>query len=294
MFEINRVRQRLQEYPEEAASYDRAWGWSAIRETLRPPPVGVSAWAAIMRMFAPPPETKIALRLLRANREGGGPAAWRCFEQHTDLRPDSLLVARLRPALDSGIAILPARLGRLLDEHRKRLLRHQEAARIPVETERLRRGIRCFPSLDASLEALRVAGQTREEALWERIPGVAYIEKAESPPGSNIAGAVGSAIRKEGLERPDHPDLITPLTHEIRDDLNELVAFFRREELRDLQGDASRAGLSAQEQQVFTLALDGLGNDELAAQLSRSSEQVRQEKHRAFKKIRRYRQAAGL
>jgi hypothetical protein len=228
---IRNLRAHLRQLPEEAGPSGGLFGWDAVR-----------------RMFEPPPPVRIALKVLRAYGEDGTQAAKRAFEEETSVTPDTLLVTRLCFDLESPGQVIVPRLGRLLDEHRQRLHRRQEASLVPEETERRRRGIRRFPSVDVALDALRVAGQSREEALQERIPGVAYVEKAESPPGSNVAGAVGSAIRKEGLERPDQPNLITPLTHEIRDDLRELVAFFQREELRDLRGDASRAGLSAQEE----------------------------------------------
>jgi DNA-binding CsgD family transcriptional regulator len=249
-------------------------------------------------VFGWPPETDRALDFLDAHREHDERAALRAFEQETGVRPDPLLVARMRRALKErpGEVILPARLGRLLDEHRQRLRRRQEAFRVPEETARIRSGIRVYGSLERSLEALAGSRERheKEKALRERIPGAAYVERAERPPGDNIAGATASAIRDEGLERPDQPDLVVPLSHEIRDDVTELVAFFRREDLRQLRRDAPEAGLSAQEEQVFGLVLDGLDNAEIVASLPRSNDQVRQEKLRAFRKIRKYRQAAGL
>jgi DNA-binding CsgD family transcriptional regulator len=200
---------------------------------------------------------------------------------------------RLRPALKRPEMLIVPELGRLLDEHRQRLRRRQEATRVREETATIRRGIRMYDSLDAALDVLAATGERREKekALLERIPAVTYIKKAISPPNSNIAGRVACAVRREGLERRDHPNLPLELKHEPRDDFLELVSFLERE---DLRRDASQAGLSAQERETFDLLLDGYDNTTISVLLDRSATQVRQEKHRALKKIKAHRRAAGL
>jgi hypothetical protein len=283
MMDASRARAHIQKRA-------KVQGWEQLRADLQ---------RFRRRVFSPPaevllrplPEVENALEVIKAHEAGGTRAARGAFEQCRGVRLDPLAMESLRPDLEHTEDLVVPHLARRLEEHCERLRRKQEAADVPDETERIRRGIKRYPSLDVSLNALRVAGQSHEEALRERIPGVAYVAKADSSPNSNIAGRAADAIRREGLERPDEPDLLVPLSRDLKDDVPELVAFVQRE---DLWRDVSRAGLSPQEWETFLLVLDGLSNAEIAAELGRTNVHVRQNKHGAVTKIRKYCQASGL
>ncbi len=219
---------------------------------------------------------------------------------YLERKPDSLLSTRLKHDLrrDDFDEMPIEDFWDLLDYHKGRLTRDSEPERVQRETAAIRRGIKKYPSFAVALDALRLEGQTRDEVLEEMIPGAAYTEKAELPPGGNLPGRVANAIRKEGrgLLPPSEPqkseefgivgELKRPETKRpMPPDVPEIAEFVTYESLKQ---DAIKAGLSAQELGSFVFGeLLGLGDKKAAEVLGRPAKQVAQEKLRAKRKLRR-------
>jgi hypothetical protein len=150
MFELNRVKPYLREHPQEAA-------WPHVR----------SARQLLMDMFRPHPETERALQFLRTFRAEGERAAWHTFEQRTGVRPDPLLRVRLRPELGAPGQVIVPYLGRLFDEHRQRLSRNRQAARVPERAQAVQRSLRMPPGLVVWAEA--TSQEATAHPWWGRL-----------------------------------------------------------------------------------------------------------------------------
>jgi hypothetical protein len=207
-------------------------------------------------------------------------------ERHIGQKPDSLMMVRLKTNdLGWGGELPLLYLFETLKHHRDRLVRKGEAARIERLAREVRRGIKRYGSVNVALDALRVRGQTREGVLEEVIPGMAYLEREELPPGANLAGRVARQIRREGIEQPHDPGKVFPTDPEhlliVADELG-LAAFGDRELLAR---EVHKAGLSEQEIESFVFGVL-LGNEQAGTVLRRSANQVAQEKFRAITKLR--------
>jgi hypothetical protein len=147
---------------------------------------------------------------LEEHTKGNEAPFWAWVKWRMRLRPDRIRLARLQSWI--------SREGRNLDIRAlldfvlgsKALLERKsdpnnDHKSISVRTSELRQGIKKFPSIDISLKALALDGQTSDEVLEEMIPGIAWVEQEELPPGGNLAGKIASEIRREGLKRPDKP-----------------------------------------------------------------------------------------
>jgi hypothetical protein len=225
--------------------------------------------------------------------------AW--AEAYLEADPDAFLVSALRREdPEHGDSWTLAHLWVALDRHQRRLGRIKETERLHEVAPKLRSRIKRYPSLDKALGRLALKapttstqGQTRDEVLEEMIPGVAYVVESELKPGQNLAGKVANQIRREGLERPDEPDLVsTPgsdvllrETESLARSLEEReeVAFIDRERLTEI---VRSAGLTRQQRESWVFGVL-LGNQTAAQMLGRPPNQIAQEKMQAYKKIRR-------
>jgi DNA-binding CsgD family transcriptional regulator len=235
-------------------------------------------------LFEPPPEIELALQLLRANREGGEPAAWRCFEQHTDLRPDSLLVARLRPDLGHpGKVILPPHLGRFLDEHRQRLRRKREAAILLEKAQSVHRSLRLPPGHRVA-QALRTSGEAPTARLRDELPGALALAEGEGYAGANLVRRAEeiayldnrplAQTRKRAVDK--HGNLREKITSldvlaEVFDDPTALDAYRGAEDALLLEHLITQARLTARECEVLDLYRRGFEPEAIAGHLGVAS-----------------------
>jgi len=201
--------------------------------------------------------------------------------------PDAFLLTRLRGDMrkDDFDETPVSHFYNLLARHKARLVRDSEANSVQERNAAIRKGIKVFPSFDLSLEALALEGQRHEEVLEEMIPGVVYIERAKMASDANLAGLVANQIRREGVERPDKPELVfAPGSERLLEhtDELELAAFAVREQLARMP---ENTGVTEQEWEAFVLGTV-LGNQEAAKVCGRPANQVGVERSRALKKLR--------
>lgn len=242
---------------------------------------------------------------IEAYENGDESLFWELVERRLGRKPDSLTRGRLKSdELPLGEDLPLTLLSEVLHHHKLRLKKREETSRVPKQNAEVRRGIKRFESLDLALDRLAVQGQTHEEVLTREIPGAAYIEGYRRP------GLVANRIRRDGMERPDKPGLVSATgdvsepssdikssgTKKLRsektkavivhrDDGAELEEFIVRE---DTLTDLREAGCSPNEVQVFYLAVYlEMRHKEIAVVLGRDENQVKQEMHRAREKMRR-------
>jgi hypothetical protein len=244
-----------------------------------------------------PPEFLAACEAIAAYAEGDQRPLLALVAERIGQKPDSLLRVRLKnKELALGKDLPIPRLFALLIYHRERLKQRNEPMHVQEQSKKIRSSIKRFESVDLALDALALKGQTHDEVLEEMIPGVAYTEKAELPPGGNLPGRVANAIRKEGrgLLPPSEPqksekfgivgELKRPETKRpIPPDVPEIAEFVTYESLKR---DAIKAGLSVQELGSFVFG-ERLGDKKAAEVLGRPAKQVAQEKLHAKRKLRR-------
>jgi|SRR5215218_4852035 len=170
----------------------------------------------------------------------------------------------------------------------------------------VRSGIKMYPRLKA---ALAEHGDPQEVLLRE-LPGatmaeIARLNAARTADAEEHAAFLKDLDKVKDQARRDAQNVLVnrvayslianlgddergdAISEQLPSEEHELAAFFDQEYLRSL---LKKAGLSAQELEVFRLSAD-LTNKEIAARLDRPQNQVAQEKFRAMKKVR---QAAGL
>ena len=229
---------------------------------------------------------------------------WASAIGHLEGMPDPLLVVILRRYFeqpDFGERSL-SEFRDLLDHHRSRRARPEEIERSEEEAAKIRQGIKKYPSFRLALDRLALKaqtgegkGQTVDEVLEEMIPGVAYVERAalqDDEDFEDLVNRVADRIRREGLERPDKPELVVTPGPELLPRVAEELArgIKDREEAalvaREVLAETVRAaGLSRQEVESWAFA-ELFGNKEAAEVLGRSPGQIAQEKMRANSKIR--------
>jgi hypothetical protein len=207
-------------------------------------------------------------------------------EKRAEKKADSLFKKRLKDYLAEGKSLPVPLLLRLLKHHRKRLEVKGGSARVQEQLRELRPGIKRFPSVDLALNHLALKGQNEDEVLEEMIPGVAYVEQEDLPPGANLAGKVASQLRREGMERSDKPGMVFApgpehMLEPSADEL-ELAAFADRELLARKIRDGKLLPRELESLVAGTL----LGNKEAAKVLGRAANQIGQEKLRAINKLR--------
>ncbi len=241
-----------------------------------------------------PREMRAISEMIIAYREGDDALLRALVEEHVGRRPDAFFIVALKGnfthadkmLIDDFLSLLARHRERL--KHRGGLARSRRRAQDRLRTEEIqeiRSGVKKFPSVDLALKALAAEGQSRDEVLEDMIPGVAYVELTELPPGGNLAGRVASQIRREGIERPDEPGMVySPGPERLlghADEL-ELAAFAIRELLARMAEDA---GVSEQEWESFVLGT--VFDNQIAARIAwRPTNQITQEKFRASNKLR--------
>ena len=241
------------------------------------------------------PEVRTAAEAVVAHAEGNESpmrelveervGSMRLVEKRAEKKADSLFKKRLKDCLAEGKSLPVPRLLRLLKHHRERLEEKGGSAHVQEQVRELRSGIKKFPSIDLALKHLALKGQNEDEVLEEMIPGVAYVEQEDLPPGDNLAGKVASQIRREGMERSDKPGMVFApgpehMLEPASDEL-ELAAFVDRELLARKIRDGE---LSSRERESFLFGTL-LGNKEAAKVLGRPANQIGQERFRAMNKL---------
>lgn len=238
--------------------------------------------------FELPPELTELLEALQAFHEDDEGPLLEWAERRIGHRPDPLLCVRLRAGVsEAGDGLLIRAMTAFVDAHGERIAKKSESANLPTLTHEIRQGIsKRYGSFDQALDSLALQGQKHDEVLEEMIPGVAYAIHEDLQPGQNLSGKVASQIRREGPERPDKPGAVfAPGPDNLFRYVGELdlAAFYERELLARRVHDA---GLSPQELESFVFG-ELFGGQEAAAMLDRTANQIRQEKSRALRKLRR-------